>query len=91
MNQLTYVYALVVRYIDIRDGVRPSPNHHDHFAPAPAFFRPGFGIPALGGDLSRCMSPPPSECTMEAGSGGISTTKKNIVSKVIIQKSRGEA
>ena len=69
----------MVRYIDIKDGVRPSPNHHDHFAPAPASFRPGFGIPALGGDLSRFMSPPPSECTMEAGSGGISTTKKNIV------------
>ena len=68
----------MVRCIGIRDGVLPSENHHDHFAPAPASFRPGFGIPALGGDLSRCMSPPPSECTMEAGSGGILTTKKNI-------------
>ena len=70
----------MVRCIGIRDGVLPSQNHHDHFAPAPApaSFRPGFDIPALGGDLSRCMSPPPSECTMEAGSGGILTTKKNI-------------
>ena len=66
----------MVRCIGIRDGVRLSQSHHDHFAPAPASFRPGFGIPALGGDLSRCMSLPP--CTMEAGTGGISTTKKNI-------------
>ena len=76
--------------IDIRDGVRPSPSHHDHSAPAPepASFRPGFGIPALGGDLSRCIFPPPSECTMEAGSGGISTTKKNIV--IVYGKSYAE-
>ena len=68
----------MVRCIGIRDGVLPSQNHHDHFAPAPALasFRPGFGIPALGGDLSRCMSLPPY--TMEAGTGGISTTRKNI-------------
>ena len=66
----------MVRCIGIRDGVRPSQSHHDHFAPAPASFRLGFGIPALGGDLSRCMSLPPY--TMEAGTGGISTTKKNI-------------
>ena len=68
----------MVRCIGIWDGVRLSQSHHDHFAPAPASFRPGFGIPALGGDLSRCMSLPPSERTMEAGTGGISTTKKNI-------------